>query len=172
MIEYSVKNFKITIMPKENNLLNKSAPDFTLPDQIGKEHTLSEYLGKYVLLYFYPKDMTPGCTIEAQVFRDTMDKLSKHDIVVFGISKDTVASHKKFADKLNLNFSLLSDEDTKVVQDYGVWKEKSMFGKKYMGISRESFLIDPKGTIVKHYPKVTPANHAEEVLTDIEKIKQ
>jgi peroxiredoxin Q/BCP len=157
-------------MKKTIDLTGKLAPEFTLPDQDGNNHSLSEYTGKYVLVYFYPKDMTPGCTIEAQVFRDEMQNLSKHGLTVLGISKDTVASHKKFTQKLDLNFTLLSDADTKVAEQYGVWKEKAMFGKKYMGIARESFLISPEGKIIKHYSKVIPINHAKEVLEDIKNL--
>lgn len=147
-------------------MTNKKAPTFTLEDQNKKKHTLKEYLGKKVLLYFYPKDMTPGCTVEAQCFRDTLNDLKKAGVQVLGVSADSVARHKKFAEAHGLNFPLLSDPDRKVIRKYGVEKEKSMFGKKYMGISRESFLIDEKGKIIKHYEKVKPAEHAKEVLED------
>lgn len=143
------------------------AKTFSLLDQDGNKHSLKDYAGKYVLLYFYPKDMTPGCTTEAQCFRDTLNDLKKAGVQVLGVSADSVASHKKFADAHGLNFPLLSDPDKKVIEAYGVWKHKSMYGKTFLGISRESFLIDPKGTIVKHYAKVKPKEHAAEVLADV-----
>jgi len=121
-----------------------------------------------VLLYFYPKDDTPGCTTEACNFRDRLNELKDHGVQVLGVSKDTIASHKKFSEKFDLNFPLLSDENGTLVKAYGVWKEKSMYGKTYMGISRESFLIDEEGNLVKHYEKVKPEEHVEEVLRDVE----
>lgn len=147
--------------------VGKPAPEFTLPDQNEKEHSLSEYRGKKVLLYFYPKDMTSGCTVEAQLFRDNYSKLQDLGVEVIGISKDDSKSHKKFADKHELPFTLLADTETKVNQAYGVWKEKSMYGRKYMGTQRDSFLIDEEGNLVKHYVKVKPATHVDEVLADL-----
>jgi len=146
----------------------KKAPQFILPDQNGKKHALKDYLGRKVLLYFYPKDLTPGCTLEAQNFRDNIQKLEKQNVQVLGVSCDDVTTHEKFACKHKLNFPLLADGEKKVVEKYGVWKEKSMFGKKYMGIQRDSFLIDEKGKIVKHYRKVDPQKHVTEVLLDLE----
>ena len=148
-------------------LLNHSAPDFTLPDEDGYKHSLKDYLGHYVLLYFYPKDMTSGCTLEAQCFRNSMNDLKKYNIRVLGVSADSVESHQKFKAAHRLNFSLLADTEKEVIQKYGIWKEKSMYGKKYMGIARESVLINPEGIVVKHYEKVQPAKHAAEVLEDI-----
>jgi len=145
------------------------APTFSLPDQNGKTHSLKDYAGKKVLLYFYPKDDTPGCTTEACNFRDRLNDLKGHGVQVLGVSKDTVESHKKFVEKFHLNFPLLSDEDLTVIKAYDVWKERSMYGKKFMGVSRESFLIDEDGNIVKHYEKVKPAAHVEEVLEDVAK---
>lgn len=153
---------------KTKSLVGKKAPDFKLSDQGGTVRTLKDYLGKTVLLYFYPKDMTSGCTLEAQGFRDLAKEYKKRGIVVLGVSADSVASHKKFCEKESLNFTLLADIDKKTVEKYGVWKEKSMYGKKYMGISRESFLIDGAGKIVKHYEKVKPIEHPEEVLRDVD----
>ena len=147
---------------------NSSAPSFSLPDQNGKMQSLTDYSGKKVLLYFYPKDDTPGCTTEACNFRDRLNELKDHGVQVLGVSKDTIASHKKFSEKFDLNFPLLSDENGTLVKAYGVWKEKSMYGKTYMGISRESFLIDEEGNLVKHYEKVKPEEHVEEVLRDVE----
>ncbi len=146
------------------NLENKKAPAFNLPDQDGKKHKLSDYAGKLVLLYFYPKDMTPGCTIEAKCFRDRNNELKKFNVQVLSVSVDSVESHKKFNDKHGLNFPLLSDEKKEVVKKYGVWKEKSLFGKKYMGIQRDSFLIGKDGKIIKHYKKVNPVKHVDEVI--------
>jgi peroxiredoxin Q/BCP len=147
----------------------QKAPAFSLLDQDGAKRSLREFLGTWVLLYFYPKDMTPGCTTEAQCFRDRINDFKKLGVQVIGVSADTVASHKKFADKEHLNFPLLADTEKTVVEAYGVWGEKSMYGKKYMGIMRDSFLIDPKGNIVKHYVKVKPGEHVDEVLKDIER---
>ena len=147
---------------------NSPAPPFSLPDQNGKMQSLTDYSGKKVLLYFYPKDDTPGCTTEACNFRDRLNELKDHGVQVLGVSKDSVDSHKKFAEKFDLNFPLLSDENGTLVKAYGVWKEKSMYGKTYMGISRESFLIDEEGNLVKHYEKVKPEEHVEEVLRDVE----
>lgn len=143
------------------------APDFTLSDQDGKNHTLSEYLGRWVLVYFYPKDDTPGCTTEACELRDRMEDLNDLNIQVLGISKDDVRSHKKFAEKFNLTFPLLADTEKSVMQLYDVWGERSFMGKSYMGVSRSSYLIDPQGMIAKVYEKVKPKDHAREVAADV-----
>lgn len=150
-----------------NPELNSPAPDFMLPDQKGTMHSLAEYQGKYILLYFYPKDDTEGCTIEACGFRDRLNDLKENEIQVLGISADDTESHQKFAEKFSLNFPILSDTSKEVIEAYGVWREKEMFGKKHMGIVRESFLIDPTGNIVKHYSNVKPETHAEEVIHDV-----
>lgn len=147
--------------------VNKKAPAFSLQDQDGKTHALKDFLGKKVLLYFYPKDDTPGCTKEACNFRDRLNELKKHGVQVLGVSCDSVATHKKFAEKYQLNFPLLADVDKTVVEKYGVWVEKSMYGKKYMGIQRDSFLIDERGTVVKHYVKVKPDRHVDDVIADL-----
>lgn len=139
-------------------------PDFTLVDQDEKSRTLSQYRGKKVVLYFYPKDMTPGCTVQAEGMRDSMNDLEAKGIVVLGVSVDDVKSHKKFVEKHNLNFPLLADTEKTVVQAYGVWKEKSMFGKKYMGIQRDTFLIDEEGKLIQHFEKVNPLKHASQIL--------
>lgn len=144
-----------------------TAPSFTLLDQNGQKHSLKDYKGKKILLYFYPKDDTPGCTTEACSFRDSLNDFKKHGVQVLGVSCDSPESHKKFAEKFHLNFPLLADTEKEVVQKYGVWGEKSMYGRKYMGIFRDSFLIDEKGKIVKHYQKVKPAEHVEQVLKDL-----
>lgn len=147
--------------------LNKPAPAISLQDQAGKTHTLAQYKGQWVLLYFYPKDDTPGCTKEACTFRDTLPRFKKSKIVVLGVSADSVASHKKFAQKYGLPFTLLADPDKTVIKTYGVWGLKKFMGREYMGIKRMSYLIDPKGKIAKIYPKVKPAEHPTEVLADI-----
>ncbi len=144
-----------------------TAPDFTLPDQDGVLHTLSSYRGHWVLLFFYPKDDTPGCTKEACMIRDTFPRFEGVLAQVFGISRDSIKSHKKFIDKYELPFPLLSDTENKVIEAYGVWREKSMYGRTFMGIARTSFLIDPTGVIKKIYEKVKPEIHAEEVLEDL-----
>lgn len=145
----------------------QKAPDFTLKDQAGKEQSLSDYLGQWVLVYFYPKDDTPGCTKEACVIRDNFPKFKKLKLKVLGISADNVKSHAKFADKYDLPFTLLSDEDKKVIKSYKVWAKKKFMGREYMGILRTSFLVDPKGKIAKIYEGVKPAEHADEVLADL-----
>jgi peroxiredoxin Q/BCP len=147
------------------------APDFTLADQDEKEHTLSDYRGQWVLIYFYPKDDTPGCTKEACGIRDNYGTFEKEGIKVFGISKDSVAKHKKFVDKYELPFTLLADVETEVCQAFDVWGMKKFMGREYMGINRNSFIIDPDGKIVKVYEKVKPAEHAQEILDDIAELK-
>ena len=143
------------------------APLFSLPDQTGKLHTLSDYAGKWVLLYFYPKDDTPGCTKEACMLQANLPSFEKVKGVVLGVSVDSVKSHAKFAEKYKLAFTLLADENKEVVEQYGVWGEKKFMGRTYKGIKRTSFLIDPKGIITKIYEDVKPALHAEEVLKDL-----
>jgi peroxiredoxin Q/BCP len=146
------------------------APDFTLSDQFGKNHTLSKYLGKWVILYFYPKDMTPGCTTEACNFRDDYSNFQNLNTTILGISKDSINRHATFADKYRLPFSLLSDTDGKVCEKYDVWKEKSLYGKTFMGIVRSTFLIDPEGKIARVYPKVKVKEHALELLNDLKSL--
>lgn len=150
-------------MPKKG----QKAPTFSLPDQDGKIQNLKDYLGKWVLVYFYPKDDTPGCTKEACSLGDNLPKFKKLSAVIFGISADSVKSHKKFVDKYGLPFTLLSDEDRGVIDKYGVWAKKKFMGREYMGILRTSFLINPDGKIAKVYENVKPDIHAEEVLADL-----
>lgn len=140
------------------------APAFTLPDSKGKKISLKDFNGKKVVVYFYPKDNTSGCTTEACSFRDEYPNFKKLKTVVLGVSADSIESHKKFSDKHELPFTLLSDTDKKVLEKYGVWKEKSMYGKKYMGIERTTVVIDEKGKVVKIFPKVKVKGHVEEVL--------
>jgi len=147
------------------------AKDFRLPDQNGKIHKLSDYKGKWVVLYFYPKDNTPGCTKEACSFRDSINDFLSKDIKVLGISKDPVNSHLKFSEKYKLNFPILSDEALKVIKTYDAWGTKKFMGKTFEGTLRKTYLIDPDGDIKKIYPKVNPLNHAGEVLKDISLIK-
>jgi peroxiredoxin Q/BCP len=147
------------------------APDFTLPDQDGNLVTLSDFKGKWILLYFYPKDDTPGCTTEACTLRDALPSFNKLDAAVFGISADSVKSHKKFADKYGLPFTLLADENKEVVEKYDVWGKKKFMGREYEGILRTSFLINPEGQIEKVYESVTPPKHADEVLKDLEALR-
>lgn len=143
------------------------APDFSLKDQDGTVHTLGEYRGGWVILYFYPKDDTPGCTVEACSFRDNSGELASLGASVLGVSRDSVVSHAKFRDKHKLNFPLLADTTGEVCKAYGVLKEKSMFGKKYIGISRDTFLIDPQGNVVKEYRGVDPVTHIRELINTI-----
>lgn len=145
------------------------APDFTLDTGNGKKMTLSELRGRNVVLYFYPKDDTPGCTLEAKDFRDHLEKFEALDAVVIGVSKDSVASHEKFKDKYDLTFTLASDENSTVCEAFDTWVEKSMYGKKYMGIQRDTFLIDPSGRIRKIWRKVKVDGHVQEVLETLKK---
>ncbi len=140
------------------------APGFDLPTETGEDISLASLKGKNVVVYFYPKDDTPGCTVEAQDFRDHIEDFKSADTVVIGISKDSVKSHQKFVEKHCLPFTLGADEDCATCQDYGAWVEKSMYGKKYMGIDRSTFLIDKEGIIRKIWRKVKVKGHVAEVL--------
>ena len=146
------------------------APSFRLKDQNGKEHSLSDYKGKLVLLYFYPKDDTPGCTIEACNVRDNFDEFKKYNVTVLGVSIDTTTSHTKFAEKFKLPFTLLADDVKELVKTYDVWGEKNYMGRDYMGTLRTSFLIDKDGKIAKIYEGVNPKRHIAEVLKDLKKM--
>jgi peroxiredoxin Q/BCP len=143
------------------------APDFTLPDENGEDHKLSDYQGGHVLLYFYPKDDTPGCTTEACNFRDDYTFYEDAAVTILGVSPDTSASHKKFRDKYQLPFTLLADVDHAVCELYGVWGPKKSFGKEYDGVHRTTYLVDPAGVIQKVFKKVSPAKHSAEVLAQI-----
>jgi len=144
--------------------VGSKAPDFTLPSGDGKEISLKDFRGKKVILYFYPKDNTSGCTMEACSFRDKISLVKKKGAVVIGISTDSAASHANFAEKYELPFPLGSDEKKEIVEKYGVWKEKSLYGKKYMGTERTTFIIDERGIITHILPKVKVDGHVEEVL--------
>ena len=140
------------------------APEFSLPDQNGEVHTLEQYKGKKVILYFYPKDNTPGCTAQACGFTELYDEILNRGAVVLGVSKDTVASHKRFEEKYSLAFPLLSDPQLECIQAYGVWQEKKLYGKVSMGIVRTTFLINEEGIIEKIIEKVKAKNNPEEML--------
>ncbi len=148
------------------------APNFTLADQNGTMHTLDDNDGKWLVLYFYPKDSTPGCTKEACSFRDGRQFLEEAGAVVFGVSKDSVASHKKFAEKHNLNFTLLSDPTAETIKAYGAWGEKKFMGRVYDGIKRNTYLINPMGEIIKTYEGVNPITHVSEVLKDLKEFQK
>ena len=153
-------------MPASTNLpeIGKTAPAFSGTTENGEKIRLSQHKGKNVVLYFYPKDNTPGCTVEAKEFRDMQDELNCANAAVIGVSPDGPESHSKFIDRFDLNFTLVADEDHKIAEKYGVWVEKNMYGKKFMGIQRATFLINPKGKISHVWPKVRAAGHAEQVL--------
>ena len=140
------------------------APEFTLADKDGKSISLSDFLGKKVVLYFYPKDNTPGCTRQACAFAASYSEFEKKNAVVIGVSKDSVSSHEKFAEKYNLPFILLSDPELQAIQAYGVWQEKKLYGKTSMGVVRTTFLIDEQGKIMKVMPKVKPDTNAADVV--------
>lgn len=147
--------------------IGEKAPDFTLPSDEGRDISLHDYEGQKVILYFYPKDNTSGCTLAAKAFRDHLEDFKKLGYAVLGVSRDSIKKHCNFRDKNELNFPLLSDEEEKVVNLYGVLKEKSMYGRKYMGIERSTFIIDEKGNLVKEYRKVKAASHVNDLLKDL-----
>ena len=147
------------------------APHFELLDQDGKTHSLADYAGSWLVIYFYPKDDTPGCTKEACSFRDAYSNFLKNDINVLGVSKDTVSSHQKFSHTFALPFPLLSDPDHSMLASFGAWGKKTFMGKLFYGILRKTFIINPHGEIVKIYDDVDPAMHADEVLHDIQKLQ-
>jgi thioredoxin-dependent peroxiredoxin len=143
------------------------APNFKLSADDGKIYSLKDFKGKNLVIYFYPKDMTSGCTTEACDFRDNIKLFKKKNTVVIGVSKDGIESHKKFKSKYKLPFTLLSDENMEMLKAYNVWKEKSMYGRKYMGIERTTYIIDENGIVVEIYNKVKVAGHIEEILNKI-----
>ncbi len=147
--------------------IGTKAPDFTLPDQNGVEHSLSDYLGKKVILYFYPRDNTAGCSKQACGFGDLYPQFEEKGAVVVGISKDSVASHKKFEEKYGLPFTLLSDTEKTVIQAYDVWKEKKNYGKVSMGVVRSTYLIDEEGIIIKAFGKVKAADNPQQMLNEL-----
>ena len=148
------------------------APAWKALDQDGEMKASKDYLGKWVILYFYPKDDTPGCTTEACSFRDGFSKFKRGGIEVIGVSVDSVKKHAKFVEKYSLPFTLLADEDKKIVEAYGVWGMKKFMGREYMGTNRVSYLINPEGKIAKVYDKVKPDEHADEVLVDVKSLSK
>ncbi len=146
------------------------APDFRLQDQLGKYHALSDYVGKWLVVYFYPKDDTPGCTKEACNFRDTGQDFSKRNVMIIGISKDSVSSHKNFSEKYHLTFPLLSDPDHRIIEQFGAWGKKKFLGREYEGTHRNTYLIDPEGNIAKEYNGVNPLTHAQQILSDLDQL--
>lgn len=152
--------------------VGQPAPAFALADQSGKTHALKDFAGKWVVLYFYPKDDTSGCTAEACAFNDGLPKFKASDAVILGVSPDDTKSHAKFVEKYGLKFTLLADPEKKTLQDYGVWREKSMYGRKYMGVERTTYLIDPKGKVAFRWNKVKVTDHAAEVLAQLAAAKK
>jgi len=148
------------------------APDFALPDQDGNKIQLSDFRGKWIILYFYPKAMTPGCTTETCNFQETLPDFSQKGVIVLGASKDSVTRQKKFADKYGVQFPLLSDEDGNLCETYGVWQKKKLYGREFWGIVRATFIIDPQGTVAKIYPKVKVKEHHLEVMSDLQELQQ
>ena len=149
---------------------NTKAPDFTLPSTNGENQKLKDLLGKYVVIYFYPKDDTPGCTIETNDFNKLLPKFKKLNCEIFGISKDSIKSHDKFREKFKIKFDLLSDEEIKVLKKYKVWGKKKFMGREFMGIIRSTFLIDKKGKIIKIWDNVKVKDHAKEVLETLKSL--
>jgi peroxiredoxin Q/BCP len=157
--------YKITNLPNSNIIkAGTKAPDFSVPDQDGKMVSLKDYKGKKVILYFYPKDDTTGCTAEACNLRDNRPLITKKNYEILGVSADSVKSHKKFATKFNLPFKLLADTEKDIINKYGVWGEKMLFGRKYMGIHRVTFLIDEKGVIEQVITEVDTKNHTQQII--------
>lgn len=148
------------------------APDFRLPDQEGKWQSLADFKGKWVVVYFYPKDNTPGCTAEACGFQENISEFTKRGVAIIGISKDSIESHKKFAEKYQLTFPLLSDPDHKVIEAFGAWGKKKFLGREFFGTLRNTYLINPRGQKVKTYTKVNPLTHTLQVLHELEMIKK
>jgi len=148
----------------------KKAPAFTLASSQGGKVSLKSLTGKWVVLYFYPKDMTSGCSVEARDFRDASAALAERNAVVFGVSKDSIERHCKFVDKEDLDFALLSDEKGTVIEKYGAWGEKNNYGRKYMGIIRSTVLVGPDGKVAKHFPKVRVKGHVQKVLEALDEL--
>lgn len=160
--------------PKTPDLvaIGSTAPAWNMPDQTGRQHRLRDYKGRWVVLYFYPKDDTPGCTKEACQFRDALSRFKRGDAAVLGISPDAPASHEKFRVKFDLNFDLLADVGSGVCKKYGVWQSKSMYGRSYMGVVRTTYLIDPNGKVAHRWDKVKVDEHDAEVLEKIKQLKR
>lgn len=152
--------------------INESAPSFCLANQDNEQVCLSDFKGKWIVLYFYPKDNTPACTLEAKHFSDVVDEFALYNAAVIGVSPDSVDSHCKFKDKHGLSIQLLSDPDHTTLKDYGVWKPKKMYGKEFLGVIRSTFLINPKGTIVYSWPKVKVMGHIDEVMNKFKELQK
>lgn len=150
----------------------RPAPNFTLLDQDGVARSLADYRGRWLVLYFYPKDDTPGCTSQACSFRDEREVISEHGAEVVGISKDSVRSHKKFAEKHGLNFTILSDPEHTTIEAYGAWAPKKMMGREFLGTHRNTVIVSPEGNIVREFPNVTPKDHALEIIRALDELKQ
>jgi peroxiredoxin Q/BCP len=150
--------------------VGKTAPAFNLPDQNGDSHQLKDYRDKWVVLYFYPKDNTSGCTDETCQFRDDFPRFKRAKAIIWGMSPDNVASHLKFATKFKLPFDLLADDQSKICTNYGVWQQKSMYGRKYMGVVRTTYLINPKGKVAARWDKVKVKGHAQDVLSTLKEL--
>jgi peroxiredoxin Q/BCP len=151
----------------------KLAPDFSLPDQHGQVRSLTDYAGRWLVLYFYPKDDTPGCTTEACSFRDEREAIAEFGKAeVVGVSKDNVRSHQKFAEKYGLNFTILSDPEHKTIEAYGSWKPKRFMGREYMSTMRNTFIISPDGRIAREYRGVNPKTHAAQIIADLQKLQE
>jgi len=151
--------------------IGRKAPAFALPNQDGEKVRLADFQGQWVLLYFYPKDMTPGCTAQACSLRDAKRKIASRELKVLGISADSPERHRKFIEKEKLNFDLLSDEKHETLEKYGAWGEKKLYGKSFMGIKRVSYLVDPAGKIAHSWPKVNTKQHADEVLAKLDELR-
>lgn len=156
----------------QDSLINKKAPSFCLPDKDNKKHCLKDFLNKWIILYFYPKDNTSGCTKEAIEFSDKKNEFEKLDAVIIGISKDSPKSHSNFIKKHNLNILLLSDSEHKVLEKYDAWGEKKLYGKTYFGTIRSTFIISPEGEILKHWKKVKVNGHVDKVLEDLKSLQE
>ena len=152
--------------------VGEKAPTFDLPNQNGNNVKLGDYAGKWLVLYFYPRDDTPGCTVEAREFTDLKKDFDNNNASILGVSPDSEKKHCKFIDKHNLEIDLLADENTTMLEDYGVWQEKSMYGKTYMGVVRTTYLINPDGSIAEAWTKVKAKGHAEIVLERLKEIKE
>ena len=151
--------------------VGKKAPNFELPNQHEESKTLEDYKGKWLVAYFYPRDDTPGCTVEAQEFTEELENFTSEDAVIVGVSPDNAAKHCKFIDKHGLGVELLADTEKKMLDDYGVWQEKSMYGKTYLGVVRTTYLIDPNGLVAEAWTKVKARGHAKAVLERLREIK-
>lgn len=158
-------------VPASKRFMQK-APDFALPDQDGVIRRLADYRGSWLVLYFYPKDDTPGCTAEACEFRDAREVLTGYGAVVVGVSKDSVRSHKRFEEKHALTFTLLSDPKHEVIEAYGAWGPKKFMGREFLGTKRMTFLISPDGAIAREYPDVTPKEHVAQILRDLTELQK